>query len=167
MTTQKPSKSTKKREVLALQALGEQLIGLTQEQLGVMELEESLFDAVTAASKIKSRGALRRQCQLIGKLMRNVDPAPIRLAIEAFQRQENADKEMFRRAEHWRDRIVRSEQEGLNAFFQMTGNTNGDLSAMLNEYHANLEEAARRALRRKIFRLVHEELTAAVQNCAG
>lgn len=167
MTTHKPSKSAKKREVLALQALGEQLMGLTQDQLNVMELEENLFNAVTAASKIKSRGALRRQCQLIGKLMRNVDPGPIRLAIEDFRRQENAAKELFRRAEHWRDRIVRSEHEGLNAFFQMTGNTNGDLSAMLKEYHANLEEAARRVLRRKIFRLVHEELTAAVQICTG
>ncbi len=161
------SKSARKREVLALQALGEQLIDLTEDQLRDMELDESLFDAVIVASKIKSRSALRRQYQLIGKLMRNVDPEPIRCAIEAFQRQEKTDKAVFRRAENWRDRIVQGQHESLNEFFEMTGNMNGDLIAMLNEYLASSEETARRALRRKIFRQVHEELTAVVQNCAG
>ncbi len=161
MTTHKPSKSAKKREVLALQALGEQLIDLTEAQLGDLELEERLFDAVTAASKIKSRGALHRQHQLIGKLMRNVDPDPIRRAIEAIRRQENAEKEIFRRAEHWRDRIVKDEHHGLNEFFEMTGNREGGLSSMLNEYLANPTASARRALRRKIFRQVHGELSKA------
>ncbi len=161
------SKSARKREVLALQALGEQLIDLTEDQLRDMELDESLFDAVIVASKIKSRSALRRQYQLIGKLMRNVDPEPIRFAIEAFQRQEKTEKAVFRRAENWRDRIVQGQHESLNEFFEMTGNMNGDLIAMLNEYLASSEETARRALRRKIFRQVHEELTAVVQNCAG
>ena len=161
MPQHKPSKSAKKREVLALQALGEQLIELTEDQLREMELAEDLFDAVTAASRIKSRGALRRQRQLIGKLMRSVDPQPIRLAIEDIQRQEEADKRVFKRAEHWRDRIVQGQHDGLNEFFATTGNTNGELSSMLDEYLAIPQETARRALRRKIFREVHEELTKA------
>ena len=167
MTTDKPSKSEKKRQVLALQALGERLIDLTKEQLREMVLDENLFNAIVAASKMKSRGALRRQHQLIGKLMRKVDPEPIRCAIETYQRQEHMDKEIFRRAEHWRDRIVRDQQDGLNEFFEATGNTNGDLSTMLNEYLASSEEAARRSLRRKIFRRVHQELAVVVQNSGG
>jgi len=153
------SKSAKKRDVLALQALGERLIGLTDEQLDTMDLPESLFDAVSAASKIKSRGALRRQCQLIGKLMRSIDPDPVRRAIDALERREYAEKDLFRRAEHWRNRIVQSGHDGLNAFFQMTGNTSGDLTAMLDEYLANSDGAPGRALRRKIFRQVHKELS--------
>ena len=161
MPQHKPSKSAKKREVLALQALGVQLIELTEEQLREMELPENLFDAVIAASKIKSRGALRRQCQLIGKLMRSVDPEPIHRAIENLQRQERADKEIFRRAEHWRNRIVAGKHDGLNEFFAITGSTSANLTAMLDEYLAIPEESSRRALRRKIFRQVHEELTKA------
>ena len=155
------SKSEKKREVHALQALGEQLIELTEEQLRDMELPENLFDAVTAASKIKSRGALRRQCQLIGKLMRSVDPEPIRRVIEDLQRQEKADKKIFKRAEHWRDRIVEGKHDGLNEFFATTGITNRDLSSMLDEYLAVPQESGKRALRRRMFRQVHEELTKA------
>ncbi len=150
-----------------MQALGERLINLTEEQLRDMVLDENIVDAVVAASKMKSRGALRRQRQLIGKLMRDVDPEPVRCAIEAYQRQENTDKEIFRRAEHWRDRIVQERQDGLNEFFEATGITNGDLSSMLNEYLASSEDTARRALRRRIFRRVHEELAAVVQNSGG
>ncbi len=161
MPQNKPSKSEKKREVLALQALGEQLIELSVEPLRDMELPETLLDAVIAASKIKSRGALRRQCQLIGKLMRNVDPEPIRRAIEDLQRQERADKAIFKRAEHWRDRIVEGRHGGLNEFFEVTGSSSGDLSSMLDEYLAVPQESGRRALRKRIFRQVHEELTKA------
>lgn len=161
MAQDKPSRSSRKREVLALQALGERLIDLTAAQLQGMELPENLFDAVTAASTIKSRGALRRQCQLIGKLMRNVDPEPIRRAIVDLQRQENMEKQVFRLAEQWRDRLVQGDSASLNQFFQITGNTCDDLSSLLNEYLAIADEAAGRVLRRKIFRQVHEELTKA------
>ena len=42
----KPSKSALKREYLALQALGEQLIELTTDQLLSIGLEENLLDAI-------------------------------------------------------------------------------------------------------------------------
>jgi len=131
-----------------------------------MDLDENLFDAVVAAAKMKSHGALRRQRQLIGKLMRNVDPEPIRRALNAFQHQERTAKDVFRRAEEWRDRIVQSGHPGLNEFFDMTGRENRDLSVLLNEYAAARDDSGRRTLQRKIFRLVHAELTTMVQNCA-
>jgi len=81
VTDLKPSKSAKKREYLALQKLGEDLIGLNEPDLRKMELDEGLLEAVLEARRIKSRGALRRQKQYIGKLMRHVDPEPIRAAM--------------------------------------------------------------------------------------
>ena len=81
MTDLKPSKSAKKREYLALQKLGEDLIGLNEPDLRKMELDEDLLEAVLEARRIKSHGALRRQKQYIGKLMRHVDPEPIRAAM--------------------------------------------------------------------------------------
>ena len=81
MTDLKPSKSARKREYLALQKLGEDLIGLKEADLRKMELDEELLDAVLDARKIRSRGALRRQKQYIGKIMRHVAPEPIRAAL--------------------------------------------------------------------------------------
>ena len=78
---EKTSKSAKKREHLSLQVLGEQLIGFQEAQLRAMHLDGELLDAIVLASKIKSHSALRRQRQLIGKLMKHVDPEPIRAAL--------------------------------------------------------------------------------------
>ena len=81
MTDLKPSKSARKREFLALQKLGEDLIALKESDLRQIGLDEDLLEAVLDARKIKSHSALRRQKQYIGKIMRNVDPEPIRTAI--------------------------------------------------------------------------------------
>ena len=81
MTELKPSKSARKREFLALQKLGEELIALKESDLRQIGLDEDLLDAVLDARKIEAHGALRRQKQYIGKIMRQVDPGPIRAAI--------------------------------------------------------------------------------------
>lgn len=81
MTDLKPSKSARKREFLALQKLGEDLITLKESDLRHIGLDEDLLEAILEARRIKSNSALRRQKQYIGKIMRNVDPEPIRAAI--------------------------------------------------------------------------------------
>lgn len=77
MTELKPSKSARKREYLALQKLGEELISLKLSELETLPLEENLLEAVMEARQIKAHGALRRQKQYIGKLMRHIDPQPL------------------------------------------------------------------------------------------
>ncbi len=72
-----PSKTQRKNQMLALQELGEKLLKLKPHLLAQFELPESLLDALEEAKRLKSHGALRRQYQLIGKLMRQVDTAPI------------------------------------------------------------------------------------------
>lgn len=86
MTELKPSKSARKREYLALQKLGEELISLKQSDLRSLPLEEDLLEAVIEASQIKAHGALRRQKQYIGKLMRHIDPEPLRDELAKLRR---------------------------------------------------------------------------------
>ncbi|MCH7830759.1 MAG: DUF615 domain-containing protein [Proteobacteria bacterium] len=86
MTELKPSKSARKREQLALQQLGEELVGLKQGDLNSLSLDESLLEAVMEARRIKAHGALRRQKQYIGKLMRHIDPEPIRSGLAGLRR---------------------------------------------------------------------------------
>ncbi len=74
MTDLKPSKSARKRDYLALQKLGEELITITQSDLDSLPLDDALREAVREAGEIKAHGALRRQKQYIGKLMRSIDP---------------------------------------------------------------------------------------------
>jgi ribosome-associated protein len=82
----KPSKSARKREYLALQKLGEELITLKESDLDSLPLGDNLREAVMEARQIKAHGAMRRQKQYIGKLMRHIDPEPIRAEMAKLRR---------------------------------------------------------------------------------
>ena len=82
----KPSKSARKREYIALQKLGEELILLKQSDLDSLPLYDNLREAVMEAQQIKAHGALRRQKQYIGKLMRHIDPEPLRAEMAKLRR---------------------------------------------------------------------------------
>ena len=71
-----PSKSARKREAHALQKLGERLVEHAAADLARLPLPETLREAIDEARRISSRGALARQRQYIGKLMRDIDVGP-------------------------------------------------------------------------------------------
>jgi 5-(carboxyamino)imidazole ribonucleotide mutase len=79
----RPSKSAKKREALAAQKLGEELILLKDADLDALRLPERLSEAIRQARRIRSRAAGARQRQYIGKLMREIDLLPIQAALAA------------------------------------------------------------------------------------
>jgi len=154
----KPSKSAKKREFTALQVLGEELIGLTSEQLKSIGLEESLLDAVLTAKSTTSHGALRRQKQLIGKMMRHEDPVPIRDALQAFGSNDRVEKDIFRRAEFWRDRIAVEGHAVLAEYCKMLGYDNQNLATISKSLDTAPNDRIIRELRRELFREIHRDL---------
>lgn len=162
----KPSKSARKRDQLALQALGERLIELPAEQLRHIPLDEDLLDAVVTAAGMTARGALRRQRQLIGKLMRQVDPEPIQAALDSVTRTERNAKSLFRHAERWRDRIADGGIAELEEFFALTGRDNEQLRRQVAELARCRSDEERRIVRRGIFRAVHLALDAKMQDAA-
>jgi ribosome-associated protein len=91
-----PSKSARKREAHALQKLGEDLVALRGPDLDRLPLPESLRDAIDEARRLTSRGALARQRQYIGKLMRDIDVEPILAALGALTEERNARARMRR-----------------------------------------------------------------------
>lgn len=104
-----PSKSSRKREMQALQDLGEQLVALSVDQLRKVPLPESLFDAIRAAQGFKME-ARRRQLQYIGKLMRKIDPAPIQAQLEVFAGNSAAEVAKMHRLERLREQLLEDEK---------------------------------------------------------
>lgn len=51
-----------------------------------LQLPEALFKAILEVHRLRSGPALARQRQYIGRLMRDIDPAPIERALTAFAR---------------------------------------------------------------------------------
>ena len=100
------SKTRRKKEVHALQALGAELVALGEEQLTRIELPERLRDAVMEARRITGFEAKRRQLQYIGKLMRSVEAEPIRAALDAAQAPSRGEAAAHKRVEAWRERLL-------------------------------------------------------------
>ena len=158
MTDSKPSKSALKREFSALQELGEQLLALTTAELESLSLDAKLEQAIRDATRIKSRGALRRQKQYIGKLMRDVNPAPIRDGLAHLRAEDQRARRAFSQAERWRDRIVSDGQMALDDFEAATGAADTQLRALLGELEVAFSEKSEKTVRRRIFRRIHEIL---------
>ncbi len=106
LTYDGPSKSRRKADAHDLQTLGAELVALNRSQLAQVELPEALRDAVEAAQRISAHEGRRRQLQYIGKLMRNVDPAPIRLKIEGWKTVSVEETVRLHLIERWRDRLI-------------------------------------------------------------
>lgn len=111
----RPSKSQKKREMHDLQSLGEDLLTLPADRIATLALPEILLDALRAARKITAHEGRRRQMQYIGRLMRQVDPEPIREAVAAFKLGHAKDSLALHESERWRTRLL-AEDEALQAF---------------------------------------------------
>jgi ribosome-associated protein len=100
------SKTQRKKAVHLLQALGEELVELSDDQLAAIELPEALRDAVMAARRITKFEARRRQLQYIGKLMRRVEVEPIRAALDAMLAGSRRQIAAHKRIEAWRERLL-------------------------------------------------------------
>ncbi len=100
------SRSARKREAEALQALGEQIIRLPAAQFAELPLPDELRAAMLTARDLTRHGALRRQRQYVGKLMRNTDVEPIRAALARLQQSDAAATARLHQLEHWRERLL-------------------------------------------------------------
>jgi ribosome-associated protein len=110
-----PSKTKRKRDMHALQDLGAELVALDAKRLATLDLPERLVDAIALARTITRHEARRRQMQYIGRLMRDVDPEPLRVALATWARGSHAERAQFALVERWRDRVLQ-EPGGVNAF---------------------------------------------------
>ena len=105
-----PSKSQLKREMHALQDLGEELVALSLDQLKKVPMPDSLADAVREAKRITKHEARRRQMQYVGKLMRNIDPAPIQAQLDVFNGVSKAEVARQHRLERLRADLLEDEK---------------------------------------------------------
>jgi len=101
-----PSKSQRKRECDGLQKTGERLLSLKPDELALIDLPADLADALQQAQRIKSRGALKRQRQYLGKLMRAADSESIEKQLDAVVHRNDVNTARFRKIEKWRDRLL-------------------------------------------------------------
>jgi ribosome-associated protein len=106
IAAERPSKTQLKQQMQGLQALGQQLTELPAERLRDIELPERLRDALDEFKRTRSHEGRRRQLQYIGKLMRGIDPEPLRAALDAQALGPARDSLRLHEAERWRLELV-------------------------------------------------------------
>jgi ribosome-associated protein len=102
----RPSKTRRKKDMHELQALGESLVELSPERLDAIEMPEELRDAVREAKRITKHEGRRRQMQYIGRLMRDIDPQPIRAKLDEWRGQSREATAALHATERWRERLI-------------------------------------------------------------
>ena len=132
------SKTQVKRELHALQDLGERLTTFKAEQLNRLPLSDALLKALLEAPKHKAHAARKRHIQYIGKLMRGQDIEAITQLLDQMDSSTRQYNERFHALERWRDRLV--------------GGSDSDLEALLGEH----PEADLQHLRQLIRHAQHE-----------
>lgn len=108
------SKSQVKREMVALQKLGERLIELSVDQIKKIEMLEELREALLEGKTITKREARRRHMQYIGALMREADPEPIKKALDSISLGQALVTGEFKKIEKWRDGLLEGNQGVIN-----------------------------------------------------
>jgi ribosome-associated protein len=104
-----PSKTQRKKEMTALQDLGEDLCRLNDAQLAEVPIPDALREAIVEAQRIRQHGGKKRQMQYIGRLMRGIDAAPVREKLASWQGVSTDAKALLHRVERWRDRMLEDE----------------------------------------------------------
>lgn len=107
------SKSEIKRDAEALKKLGLELVELSINELNTIPLEPSLKDAILLATRIKKEGR-RRQLQLIGKMLRQIDIEPIHSALDKLKNRHNQGVVVLHQIEKMRDELLSDTENTMN-----------------------------------------------------
>ncbi|HCU65720.1 MAG TPA: ribosome-associated protein [Rheinheimera sp.] len=103
------SKTQIKKEMQALQELGEELVALSAANRAKLPLDAELLDALQLADKlVRKHEALRRHIQFIGRLMRTRDLEPLQRALAVVRNTNQAATRKFHLVEDWRDKLIAS-----------------------------------------------------------
>ena len=148
------SRTKKKQHVEELQELGAALVALAPAQLAALAIPAVLLAAVREARRITSHEAKRRQLQFIGKLMRKVDPEPVRAAIAAMAGQSAAARAQHKRLESWRERLIGDDDALTEYASEHPGVDLQALRALIRNARKEIAEAKPPRAQRELFRLL-------------
>lgn len=108
----RPSKSQLKREMTALQKLGEELIAESRDRVKRVPMPEDVRDAILECQQIKDHEGRRRQTQYVGKKMRTLEPheiAEIQKTLDSWRGLSKADTAAMHALERHRDRLLKND----------------------------------------------------------
>ncbi len=105
----RPSKSQLKREMTALQELGEELVSQPKDRVMRVPMPEDVREAILECQKIKDHEGRRRQMQYVGKKMRTLEEdeiAAIQRVIDSWKGASKAETAAMHALERRREKLL-------------------------------------------------------------
>lgn len=153
------SKTRRKKDMHALQALGEALVELTPAQLSGLRLPERLAEAIADARRIPTFEGRRRQMQYIGRLMRDVDPEPIAQRLALLRNERGRDNARHHEMERWRERLLADDSALTELAASRPGLDIPHFRTLIRNARREAERDAPPKASRALFRALRECLT--------
>lgn len=153
----RPSKSERKREMTALQELGASLLRLTAAELARIDLPEPLREAIGEMARIGSHEARRRHLQYIGKLMRQVDPLPLRSAIDDATGESKEAVALMHRCERLRDALLADDAALEGVLADLPGADAQPLRATIRAARREHKDGRPPKHARQLYRWLHDQ----------
>ncbi len=153
-----PSKTQRKKDMHALQRIGEELVELDPKKLAELALPEILNDAIVLARSMQKHGARRRQLQYVGRLMREIDAQPIQQMLAMWHQPSVQQTARLHLLERWRERLL-SDEQALTEFAQQY--PHADLQHLRSLIRSAIKEKAAEKPP-KSFRLLFQALQSVV-----
>ncbi|RJG05639.1 DUF615 domain-containing protein [Noviherbaspirillum cavernae] len=105
----RPSKSQLKREMTALQDLGQELVDQPKDRVKRVPMPEDVRDAILECQKIKDHEGRRRQLQYVGKKMRTLEEdeiAAIHKVLDSWKGASKAETAAMHALERRREKLL-------------------------------------------------------------
>ena len=109
----RPSKSQLKREMTALQKLGQILVDAPRDRVRKVPMPEDVLEAILDCQQISSHEGRRRQLQYVGKKMRTLDDdevAAIQKVVDSWRGASKAETAALHTVERQRDRLLANDE---------------------------------------------------------
>lgn len=152
-----PSKSQVKRDMTALQALGEDLTTLNKKQLEQLPLADNLRSAIDTYNRLpKSFGARRRQLQFIGKIMRSSNHEEIQTALDKMRTPDIAQVRRAQLIEQWGEKLLAGSDDEINAFVEKWPLAERQAMRQILRNYNTEDDATAKVQRRKLLDYIKE-----------
>lgn len=109
----RPSKSQLKREMTALQELGEELVEQPKDRVKRVPMPEDVREAILECQKIRDHEGRRRQMQYVGRKMRTLEEdeiAAIRRVLDSWKGASKAETAALHALERRREKLLADDQ---------------------------------------------------------
>lgn len=109
----RPSKSELKRQMTALQKLGQELVDSARDRVKRVPMPEDVRDAILECQTITNHEGRRRQMQFVGKKMRTLDEAEVALiqkTIDSWKGASKAETAAMHSLERKREKLLAKDE---------------------------------------------------------